>query len=121
MNTVAQRTTRPANLRFVGAFLKRTTIFAGVFAILSPGQIDLAPLIGRDSKLAVGFTNSAEARAVARRPVHRPAHRPVHLPAHRPVHRPAHPVHRPIHGRPVVIAPIRPIPAVRPWYWGTVV
>lgn len=65
----------------------------------------------------------------AHRPVHgHPGHRPIHShPAHRPIH--GHPGHYPVHGRPVVaaprravvVAPIRPIPAVRPWYWGTVV
>jgi hypothetical protein len=54
----------------------------------------------------------AHAVAVVRRApggaVVRPA--PVRPPAYRPVHRP-----------PVVVAPVRPIPAVRPWYWGRVV
>jgi hypothetical protein len=58
----------------------------------------------------------------------RPAHQPVH---HYPADRPGynHPGHYPVHRRPVVaaprravvVAPIRPIPTVRPWYWGSVV
>lgn len=39
-------------------------------------------------------------------------HRP---PAHRNVHH-----HHHVH-RTVVVAPVRPVPAVRPWYWGSVV
>ena len=34
---------------------------------------------------------------------------------------PAPRVRRPPVRRPVVIAPVRPVPAVRPWYWGRVV
>jgi hypothetical protein len=124
MSSIVHQTTRPVFLRLVPSVLRRTSIFAGVFAMLSVGQIDLGSVIGEDSPLAFKFTSAAEA-AVARRAVHRPVQRPVHRPAHRPVHhpvhRPVHPVHRPIHGRPVVIAPIRPIAGVRPWYWGRVV
>ena len=61
-------------------------------------------------------SGQALARAVARhpRPVHPIARPPVH---HRPIHRPVHPIARP----PVVVRPIRPIPVVRPWYWGSFV
>ena len=42
---------------------------------------------------------------------HRPQHRAVRHAPHRSVH----------HHRTVVVAPVRPVPAVRPWYWGRVV
>lgn len=40
-----------------------------------------------------------------------PQHRAVRHAPHRSVH----------HHRTVVVAPVRPVPAVRPWYWGRVV
>ncbi|QGM45751.1 hypothetical protein [Methylocystis heyeri] len=62
---------------------------------------------------------------------------PAHYPAHGGFRHPGHgvrgPGHYPAHGhigrrpvvaaprRAVVVAPVRPIPAVRPWYWGNVV
>src|SRR5712671_3186684 len=58
--------------------------------------------------------------AVARHaPHHRMAHRPAHpiaRPPVRPIHRPVHPIARPPIARPpIIVAPIRPLPGVRPW------
>jgi hypothetical protein len=49
--------------------------------------------------------------------VYRPQTRAVRHAPHRSVH------HRSVHHhhRTVVVAPVRPVPAVRPWYWGSVV
>jgi hypothetical protein len=52
------------------------------------------------------LVDSADARPIHARPG---AHRAVHHVHHRPVR------------HPVVIAPVRPIPRVRPWYWGTAI
>ncbi|MCA3595556.1 MAG: hypothetical protein IOC68_10330 [Methylobacterium sp.] len=46
----------------------------------------------------------------------------VGRPAARPVVRPGRPVARPVRRpRPIIVAPVRPIPVVRPWFWGRVV
>jgi hypothetical protein len=61
------------------------------------------------------FVATAEAHpqaAALSRQHHRPAHRPANHHRHRPVHHPH---------RTVIVAPVRPIPAVYPWYWGRVV
>jgi hypothetical protein len=104
---------------------KRLMATIGVFASLSLGPIDLAPILGQTLASAVQFTSPAEARVVraqGRHTAHRaatlPAHRAATLPAHRPVHYPARAAGRGHVGR---VAVVRPLPAVRPWYWGRVV
>ena len=86
---------------FISRALKKIPPIIGMLAVLSLGQTNFSPLIGGDLGI---FASPAEARVIR--------HRPVHHPVHRPVHRNVH-VHR--------VAVIRPIPRVRPWYWGRVV
>jgi hypothetical protein len=130
--------------------LKQSVVALCVFLTLSIAQIDLASFFGSKAN-PFQFASGAEARPGGRPgnfparggpggPVHggrhhhhrhhhhhHHHHRPGHYPARRPVHYPARgPVHgrRPVVAAPrraVVVAPIRPIPAVRPWYWGSVV
>jgi hypothetical protein len=94
-----------------------------VFACPSLGTRRLRTLVGCLTAFVVLATpqlgtpfgsGDAEARPrpaqLHRAPHHRPVHRPHH--AHRPHH---------VHRTTVVVAPVRAIPAVRPWYWGRVV
>src|SRR5262252_1316872 len=93
---------------------RRSTILVGVLAGLSVAQIDFRPPVVEGSIVSLQFVAPAEARVYRHRPVHHPVHR-------HPVHRPVHPIHRPGYRGGVVVAPIRPIPGVRPWYWGRAV
>lgn len=106
---------------------KRLIATVGVFASLSVGPIDLAPILGQRLASAVQFTSPAEARVVrahgrqlAHRPATLPAHRATTLPAHRPVaaHRPAQLPARVGRAHVGRVGVVRPLPVVRPWYWG---
>lgn len=63
---------------------------------------------------ALAFLSPASTEVAIAQPagVYRPQHRAVRHAPHRSVHH---------HHRTVVVAPVRPVPAVRPWYWGRVV
>lgn len=69
----------------------------------------LAVQLAATAFLFPALTEIAPAQSV---PAQRPNQRAVRHAPHRTVH----------HGhRTVVVAPVRPVPAVRPWYWGRVV
>lgn len=74
---------------------------------LSPKRLGLLLLA------AITFSDPAFADlAAAQAPYPRAPQRAVRHAPHRSVHH---------HHRTVVVAPVRPVPAVRPWYWGSVV
>ena len=109
---------------------RRSVVYLCAFLTLSVVQFDVAPVFGGKAASALQFVGGAEARPGG--PHRFPAHGGHTAPGrhHRPVdprygHNHVHAGYRrPVAVAPrrtVVIAPVRPIPAVPPWYWGSVV
>jgi hypothetical protein len=111
-NTGPTRGVRSKTIRKIGV---HTIAFSAALLAFALGPIESHS----GALLHLNLTSSAQARAVRHGAVGRSAHVGVHH-THVRTSGSVH-VHGHVHRGAVVVAPVRPLPAVRPWYWGRAV